>query len=415
MLRPWIPTDLTNDGTEIIWLVADDKENVYSTDGVYCTEIKNKGNYGSNAVTMSTQSVYLKTNKLTLNNRKVLSNGDIASEATTYKILGTNEFSRNIYGWCGFCIYRQDIGLAASSTGTLYKDVICIDMPDDEWRPTYGWKSSFVLELSERGASHASEPGVLAHLYNYRKNGSWSSYHQFSYKGDAVFNDEPTTMQNPKWCLSLFGFNYGTKTMTQYLGDKVKVDTVTTRYTDFWNPTYNNAVKYDIGVMGSVSPSYGTFTGGRTLSFAEMVLVRRAIRPEDIILMQGYLAHEWGLTDQLPEGHPYKTERPMIDDTNIGTYVRKVCDDITTVFEVAWSGSSNENGIYIIKQKELNLSTLQKPIYHGVQVEGNWVLVIDGLTVDENMSKITTTVRFECPDKTYVVKQKQLTVNLTWS
>ena len=414
MLRPWIPTDLTNDGTEIIWLVADDKENVYSQDGTRCIEIKNKGNYGGNAVMAANRTTYAYTNAVTLNNRKVLKSGDTNASSAVYRVDNTRSFSSDITGWTACLVWKQAKLLDATSTGSATRYVSTIGIPVED----YGSMQMFELSEIEYGENRTDTvKGVIRTNNCFRKDGHWSSYHQLLINNNTYFPSQEATSQPASWMLMIDGFDFSSKTFYTCCGPGYKGGGFSGQYTDYWNKTGKNEAINDIGIMGAMaSRTTGAVGGyGAGICLAEAVYIRKPLDFDNFVIMQGYLAHEWGLTDQLPDGHPYKTERPMIDDTNIGTYVRKVCDDITTVFEVAWSGSSNENGIYIIKQKELDLSTLQKPIYHGVQVEGNWVLVIDGLTVDENMSKITTTVRFECPDKTYVVKQKQLTVNLTWS
>ena len=418
MLRPWIPTDLTNDGeTEIVWLVADDSENTYSSDKTECYVIKNKGNFGGNAIRTAGRTAASRTDLETLNNRKVLKNLDTNGTAASYHVENTNDFACSVWGWSYFSVWKQAKNVASGSTSSAYHGVTSICMPLDGYEADYGYKNIFEFFEIEYGSAHTSQPGRIRTILNYRKDGHWNSYHQYNYANNSLFSSEPADQQTAKWVLTSCIFNYSIKTLSQIMGDSLNVSAVSGQYTDTWKKTYSTPGRSDIAIQccGSATTANAVGYYGSGIGLAEAIYMRRPPEPEEIVKIQGYLAHEWGLTAQLPEGHPYKTERPMIDDTNIGTYVRKVCDDITTVFEVAWSGSSNENGIYIIKQKELNLSTLQKPIYHGVQVEGNWVLVIDGLTVDENMSKITTTVRFECQDKTYVVKQKQLTVNLTWS
>lgn len=49
------------------------------------------------------------------------------------------------------------------------------------------------------------------------------------------------------------------------------------------------------------------FIGGR---IAEMVLLTGTVSPADRETMEGYLAHKWGLTTNLPLAHPYKSTPP---------------------------------------------------------------------------------------------------------
>jgi len=48
----------------------------------------------------------------------------------------------------------------------------------------------------------------------------------------------------------------------------------------------------------------------RTLKFAEIVVSSTLLSTENRQKLEGYLAHKWGLTADLPAGHPYKTVGP---------------------------------------------------------------------------------------------------------
>jgi hypothetical protein len=43
---------------------------------------------------------------------------------------------------------------------------------------------------------------------------------------------------------------------------------------------------------------------------AEMVIATTALSVDDRQRLEGYLAHKWGLTANLPPEHPYKTTPP---------------------------------------------------------------------------------------------------------
>ena len=49
----------------------------------------------------------------------------------------------------------------------------------------------------------------------------------------------------------------------------------------------------------------------------EIIICKYILSNQDEKKMEGYLAHKYGLTDNLPVDHPYKTKRPIIDHTPI--------------------------------------------------------------------------------------------------
>ncbi len=59
--------------------------------------------------------------------------------------------------------------------------------------------------------------------------------------------------------------------------------------------------------IGSInSGNAGWFTG----RIGEVVIVQAAVSDTDRQKLEGYLAHKWGLTANLPAGHPYKANPP---------------------------------------------------------------------------------------------------------
>lgn len=63
--------------------------------------------------------------------------------------------------------------------------------------------------------------------------------------------------------------------------------------------------------VGAYSDSSGNPTGFFTGNICELILIGGTlITGSDREKMEGYLAHKWGLTANLPSGHPYKTYAP---------------------------------------------------------------------------------------------------------
>lgn len=67
---------------------------------------------------------------------------------------------------------------------------------------------------------------------------------------------------------------------------------------------------------GNLTPNtvgYGTFTPTFDGLIAELIITNGLLSEDDRRRMEGYLAHKWGLTGNLPSDHPYKTKKPKLD------------------------------------------------------------------------------------------------------
>ncbi len=70
----------------------------------------------------------------------------------------------------------------------------------------------------------------------------------------------------------------------------------------------NNGNVHNVSI-GAMDEGTQRFFDG---DIAEIILIKRALTQEEREQMEGYLAHKWGLEDDLPNGHPYKTAVPLI-------------------------------------------------------------------------------------------------------
>ena len=75
-----------------------------------------------------------------------------------------------------------------------------------------------------------------------------------------------------------------------------------------FNPIYNTNDSSTIGAFRSGSSIAGVFGG----LVYEIIVVHSAPSQDTIQRIQGYLAHKWGLTANLPAGHPYKSAAPTV-------------------------------------------------------------------------------------------------------
>ena len=63
--------------------------------------------------------------------------------------------------------------------------------------------------------------------------------------------------------------------------------------------------------LGAANNGLERFMQGQ---IGEVILVKRALNPEERQKMEGYLAHKWGMETDLPDGHPYRDRIPMVND-----------------------------------------------------------------------------------------------------
>jgi hypothetical protein len=97
--------------------------------------------------------------------------------------------------------------------------------------------------------------------------------------------------------------NYATTTLTNYRNgsqDSQRIDWLTSGST----PNDGGG----IALFNSNLVDSGNMTG----NIAEIVLVESAASTDTRQRIEGYLAHKWGLTANLPNDHPYKTAAPTV-------------------------------------------------------------------------------------------------------
>jgi hypothetical protein len=91
-------------------------------------------------------------------------------------------------------------------------------------------------------------------------------------------------------------------------------------FTGWTNGTENNTVSNSNSVYATANPSasiwrIGTNTQGGEAGFFdlyELLCVNSSISTDTRQKLEGYLAHKWGLTANLPADHPYKSAAPTI-------------------------------------------------------------------------------------------------------
>jgi hypothetical protein len=76
-------------------------------------------------------------------------------------------------------------------------------------------------------------------------------------------------------------------------------------------------------------------------NIAELIYVPNVVTTETVQLLEGYLAHKWGLTSNLPVDHPYAVNRPYVlqywNPTQLPTTIWIDADDSTTIEDTTGS------------------------------------------------------------------------------
>jgi hypothetical protein len=102
------------------------------------------------------------------------------------------------------------------------------------------------------------------------------------------------------------GTNYGIwATSKSGTNVTVSLDGTTNSVTLASGTVFNGTSGIQIGNGGATT---SPFNGG----MAEIVVIASSVSDTDRQKLEGYLAHKWGLTANLPAGHPYKTKAPTL-------------------------------------------------------------------------------------------------------
>jgi len=77
--------------------------------------------------------------------------------------------------------------------------------------------------------------------------------------------------------------------------------------------TSNTATNFAATCIGAIDTNNSNAFNG---DIAEILVVHEALSTGDRQKLEGYLAHKWGLTGNLPAGHPYKSAAPTVGDVS---------------------------------------------------------------------------------------------------
>jgi hypothetical protein len=127
----------------------------------------------------------------------------------------------------------------------------------------------------------------------------------FNLSGNGVFSGD--------WYMSPGSHLTGNSTnlLNQWVMLSIELDVPNTRATASLNATaYNtNVTQSGLSTMGTGSVRLNDYQNNADSDWGEAIFVEDATQSNSDKI-EGYLAHKWGLTTDLPSNHPYRTIAP---------------------------------------------------------------------------------------------------------
>jgi hypothetical protein len=165
--------------------------------------------------------------------------------------------------------------------------------------------------FTRRGAGTGDDYRPSVSVYSSASN-DYGAYH-YVRNSNNLGASYPNTTASPSWS------NYNLSSGTQYANGTFEImqfKAAVTRWDVFRNTIAEGG--YNPGTALSVTyPHNGLVLGGQNtpsrnsnIDICEVVVVLGSMTTLDNQKLEGYLAHKWGLTANLPAGHPYKSAAP---------------------------------------------------------------------------------------------------------
>ena len=183
----------------------------------------------------------------------------------------------------------------------------------------------------------------------------------------------------------------GEATAARISGDVVSIPIPATIWNGRFNTTasqvFKNGTSYLAGNLSAAQGANGITIGAARLGafgfltgkVAEVIVLNGLATTEERQLLEGYLAHKWGLAANLPAGHPYKSAAPTLPGfvgnarVNATTAARVVIAFDTNMVELARTvpdPSSTPPGDYTIS--ETGVVYLQAHAFDPAKWRGIW-------------------------------------------
>lgn len=263
----WTPAQLKN---KVVWLKSDHIDNSESVAG-YVNRIANLTGFPAGTPFSGSVTNQFRNDISTLNGRKVLTGNG------TTNCLGHFAFPNTRYRWQGVngsTFISVSRPVTTPSVGQIAMGQTRDGGSNGHLHSLYRNNTGTVSNGGRRltGDSYTSYSDAATHL-------SWDII--------GAYNDYTTGNSNLK-----YNGNAATGSVVYSTG-----------------VTSSVAKGNDFGLGGM---PYGTVDASRNLEVAEVIVLDGLLTATEWEKLEGYLAHEWGLTANLPGGHPYKSTRPLV-------------------------------------------------------------------------------------------------------
>ena len=163
--------------------------------------------------------------------------------------------------------------------------VVVDEQANQVWRYWFGKVNAFNTDTGNAWSFRARRGDTNPPAYGFRIHGT-----------SASDNIESASMSIHDPAIMVFTFGQGKRTM--HLNNAILIDSP-----DSGSLSSNNSVPLTIGGLA-------TAASGANLHISEFIAYNEVVAGIDREIMEGYLAHKWGLTSSLPDGHLYKTSAP---------------------------------------------------------------------------------------------------------
>ena len=174
-------------------------------------------------------------------------------------------------------------GFDAWDKMTVY--VVIDEQANQTWRYWFGKVNAFNTDTGNAWSFRARRGDTNPPAYGFRIHGT-----------SASDNIESASMSIHDPAIMVFTFGQGKRTM--HLNNAILIDSP-----DSGTLSSNNSVPLTIGGLASAG-------SGANLHISEFIVYNEVVAGLDREIMEGYLAHKWGIASSLPTGHLYKSSAP---------------------------------------------------------------------------------------------------------
>ena len=266
----WTPEEILSIRS---WLISDNKDNILTNEKL--SLIKDKSGNNANAVPYSND----------LNN---------SAEIIKNELNNRDVWKCSPSGYKGiFNIYDKTI---SNNVGGI---TLCIVSKSTH---SIGSEGTYLIRIDV--GSNQSVRAMIGRGY-YGNNIVYGGGRRLD--NDNFFEIHENTDYGTDWIIAIYSIDYiNSKAILSINGRVIEKDATFNGGNSQATDTLNISIGHWGGGIGDTA-GYGYY--------AESIILDSAINTDQRINLEGYLANQWGLTDNLPSDHPYKTKRPIIDHT----------------------------------------------------------------------------------------------------